>query len=96
MKEQADSFMGFMSRVQYKNSEKTTLEMVLQPKGDRMKFEYDYGDSWVHDLWVKDARDYAPGEEPVIKSSAEQADINAVPTKPRIKRYLFIQSFLLF
>ena len=67
MKEQADSFMGFMSRVQYKNSEKTTLEMVLQPKGDRMKFEYDYGDSWVHDLWVKDARDYAPGEEPVIK-----------------------------
>ena len=67
MKEQADSFMGFMSPVQYKNSEKTTLEMVLQPKGDRMKFEYDYGDSWVHDLWVKDARDYAPGEEPVIK-----------------------------
>ena len=67
MKEQADSFMGFMSPVQYKNSEQTTLEMVLQPKGDRMKFEYDYGDSWVHDLWVKDARDYAPGEEPVIK-----------------------------
>ena len=67
MKEQADSFMGFMSPVQYKNSEKTTLEMVLQPKGDRMKFEYDYGDSWVHDLWVKGSRDYAPGEEPVIK-----------------------------
>ena len=67
MKEQADSFMGFMSPVQYKNSEQTTLEMVLQPKGDRMKFEYDYGDSWVHDLWVKGSRDYAPGEEPVIK-----------------------------
>ncbi|MBQ2588948.1 MAG: hypothetical protein II576_06815, partial [Prevotella sp.] len=27
----------------------------------------DYGDSWVHDLWVKGSRDYAPGEEPVIK-----------------------------
>ena len=67
LKEHSNSFMGFMSHVQYKNSEKTTLEMVLQPKGDRMKFEYDYGDSWVHDLWVKDARDYAPGEEPVIK-----------------------------
>lgn len=67
MKETANSFMGFMSRVQYQNSEKTSLEMVLQPHGDRLKFEYDYGDSWTHDLWVKGARDYAPDEEPVIK-----------------------------
>ena len=67
MKEQANSFMGFMSRMKYQNSEKTSLEMVLQPKGERMKFEYDYGDSWTHDLWVKGARDYAPDEEPVIK-----------------------------
>lgn len=67
MKETANSFMGFMSRVQYQNSEKTSLEMVLQPHGDRLKFEYDYGDSWTHDLWVKGARDYAPYEEPVIK-----------------------------
>lgn len=67
MKAQENSFMGFLSHAQYKNSEQTTLEMVLQPKGDRMKFEYDYGDSWVHDLWVKGARDYAAGEEPVIK-----------------------------
>ena len=32
-----------------------------------MKFEYDFGDSWEHDLWVKCVRDYAAGEEPVIK-----------------------------
>lgn len=68
MKEQErNSFLAFFSRVQYRNSEKTSLEMVLQPKGERMKFEYDYGDSWIHDLWVKGARDYATGEEPVIK-----------------------------
>ena len=67
LKEQADSFMGFFSRLEHRNSDKTSLEMVLQPKGDRLKFEYDFGDSWTHDLWVKDARDYAPGEEPVIK-----------------------------
>ena len=36
-------------------------------KGERLKFEYDFGDSWEHDLWVKGARDYAPNEEPVIK-----------------------------
>ena len=92
IKESADSFMAFLCRTQFENSEKTTLEMVLQPKaaskrgqndarissaereqarlttkGERLKFEYDFGDSWTHDLWVKGARDYAPGEEPAIK-----------------------------
>ena len=67
MKERANSFMPFLSRIVERNSEKTTLEMVLQPKGERMKFEYDFGDSWTHDLWVKAARDYAPGEEPAIR-----------------------------
>ena len=41
--------------------------MVLQPKGERMMFQYDFGDSWDHDLWVKGARDYALDEEPEIK-----------------------------
>ena len=67
MKERANNFMPFFSRVVERNSEKTTLEMVLQPKGERMKFEYDFGDSWTHELWVKAARDYAPGEEPAIR-----------------------------
>ena len=67
MKEETDSFMAFFARARYKNSEDTSLEMVLQPKGERLKFEYDFGDSWTHDLWVKGARDYASGEEPVIK-----------------------------
>lgn len=74
LKENANSFMAFMSRVQKKNSEKTSLEMVLQPKGERMKFEYDYGDSWTHDLWVKSSRDYAPDEEPVIKLLKAQGE----------------------
>ncbi|MBO7139734.1 MAG: plasmid pRiA4b ORF-3 family protein [Prevotella sp.] len=74
LKENANSFMAFMSRVQKKNSEKTSLEMVLQPKGERMKFEYDYGDSWTHDLWVKSSRDYAPNEEPVIKLLKAQGE----------------------
>ena len=67
MKERANSFKPFFSRVVERNSEKTTLEMVLQPKGERMKFEYDFGDSWTHDLWVKAAHDYAPGEQPAIR-----------------------------
>jgi len=67
LKHRNDSFFAFMSRVKYENSEKTSLEQVLQPKGERLKFEYDFGDSWTHDLWVKGARDYAPNEEPIIK-----------------------------
>ena len=67
IKESANSFMAFLSRTQFENGEKISLEMVLQPKGERIQFEYDYGDSWMHDLWVKGARDYEPGEEPVIK-----------------------------
>jgi len=67
LKHRNDSFFAFMSRVRYKNSERTSLEKVLQPKAGRLKFEYDFGDSWIHDLWVKGARDYAPNEEPVIK-----------------------------
>jgi hypothetical protein len=67
LKEQENSFFGFLSRSEHRNSEKTSLEMALQPKGKRMKFEYDFGDSWNHDLWVKAARDYAADEEPVIK-----------------------------
>lgn len=67
MKEEADNFIGFFSRVRYENTEKTSLEMVLQPKGERMKFEYDFGDSWIHELWVKGSRDYAKVEKPVVK-----------------------------
>ena len=43
-----------------------TLSDLLHEKGDRMKFEYDFGDSWVHDVWLKGERDYEPGEQPVL------------------------------
>ena len=67
IKEHKNSFFGFLSRVQYVNTETTSLEMVLQPKRGRFKFEYDMGDSWTHDVWVKDARNYAKNEKPVIR-----------------------------
>lgn len=45
---------------------KVTLSDVLTEKGVRIKLEYDYGDSWEHDVWVKGIRDYAEGEKPGI------------------------------
>ena len=31
-----------------------------------MKFEYDFGDSWEHEIWVKGIREYAPGDTPDV------------------------------
>lgn len=45
-----------------RNEEEYTLAEVLPAKGDRIVFEYDFGDSWMHDVWVKGIREYAPGE----------------------------------
>ena len=45
-----------------RNEEEHTLGEVLPAKGDRIVFEYDFGDNWMHDVWVKGIRDYAPGE----------------------------------
>lgn len=41
---------------------KYTLSDLLKEKGDRMKFDYDYGDSWEHDVWVKAISDYGKDE----------------------------------
>ncbi|MBR1666994.1 MAG: plasmid pRiA4b ORF-3 family protein [Bacteroidaceae bacterium] len=40
-----------------------TLAEVLPEKGDRIIFEYDFGDKWNHDVWVKGIRDYKLDEE---------------------------------
>lgn len=39
---------------------------VLSFKGKRIVFEYDFGDSWEHDIWVKGVRKYEEGEEPKV------------------------------
>lgn len=46
---------------------KFALSDLLVEKGDKMKFDYDYGDSWEHDVWVKGIREYQNGEKPHIK-----------------------------
>lgn len=49
-----------------KDFAKVTLSDLLTEKGVRMKLEYDYGDSWEHDVWVKGIREYDKGEKPSI------------------------------
>ena len=49
-----------------KDFAKVALSDLLTEKGVRMKLEYDYGDSWEHDVWVKGIREYDKGEKPSI------------------------------
>ena len=49
------------------DTNKIAVGNLLKEKGDRMKFEYDFGDSWIHDVWLKSVREYAPGEIPKVE-----------------------------
>ncbi|MBQ6278293.1 MAG: plasmid pRiA4b ORF-3 family protein [Muribaculaceae bacterium] len=66
MEEYNDMFGGleFSRNVDANNY---SLDDVLKEKGDRMKFEYDFGDGWMHEMWVKGITDYEPGQEPKVE-----------------------------
>lgn len=61
-----DDIFAPFSRVKRHDITQYTLSDVLQEKGKRIKFEYDFGDDWQHDLWIKGEREYAKGEKPAI------------------------------
>lgn len=46
-----------------RESSKYTLSQVLPEKGKKIEFEYDFGDSWCHNLSVSAIDEYAEGEE---------------------------------
>lgn len=46
---------------------KFALSDLLKEKGDRMMFEYDFGDNWRHDVWLKGIRPYEKDEKPRIE-----------------------------
>lgn len=43
------------------------ISNFFKEKKDRIKYEYDFGDSWEHEIWLKGTREYNPEEEPMIK-----------------------------
>lgn len=42
------------------------LSEILKKKDDCILFEYDFGDSWNHDVCLKGIREYKEGEEPAL------------------------------
>ena len=49
-------------RIENYNQEDFTLGEVLSEKGDTMVWEYDFGDSWEHDVRLSSVEEYAEGE----------------------------------
>lgn len=56
----------FFSRAEYAAAEDHSIADLLKEKQRRVIFEYDFGDSWEHEVWIKGIRDYAEGEEPTL------------------------------
>lgn len=63
--EEEDDYMIF-DDYQRQDSNDWSLEQVLMEKGDRMEYEYDFGDGWKHEIWVKGIREYNLDEKPGI------------------------------
>lgn len=43
------------------------ISHLLKAEKDKVVFEYDYGDSWEHEVTLSKAEDYADGEEPRVR-----------------------------
>lgn len=45
-------------------TEDYSLSDLLNQKGKRVKYDYDFGDSWEHDVWMKGVADYTDDHQP--------------------------------
>lgn len=64
---QDGELFGFFQRVTTLDTNKYAISHIFKEKKDRVKYEYDFGDSWEHEIWLKGIRDYEPDEQPCFK-----------------------------
>ena len=64
-REQMENSFGY-GRFTCQDMDTCTVDDLLTEKGKRAIFEYDFGDSWEHDVWYKGEREYDKGEKPTI------------------------------
>ena len=60
-------FGDFANKIRAHSTEDYPISALLKEKGDRIHFEYDLGDEWRHDIWVKGIREYRPDEKIGLK-----------------------------
>lgn len=54
------------SRIRTLATEDYPISELFKEEKVRIKYEYDFGDSWEHDIWLKGVRDYEDGESPKL------------------------------
>lgn len=54
-------------RIRHFNQEEVSIGEVLHEKGRSFTFEYDFGDSWEHEVLLSSVADYADGEPRKIR-----------------------------
>lgn len=67
VKHDQKTFGEFASRRRTLVSDDYPLSAIFKEKGDRISFEYDFGDSWNHEIWLKGIREYGDDEKPTLK-----------------------------
>lgn len=54
-------------RIRHYNQEDYTIAQMLADKGKHVVFEYDFGDSWEHEVTLSSVDEYKDGEARVIR-----------------------------
>jgi Plasmid pRiA4b ORF-3-like protein len=63
---------------------RTTLDRALRRPGDRMKYEYDFGDSWEHDILFEAALPIEPdGVYPRVEAGKRASPGRRTPSLAR-------------
>ena len=55
------------------NSRRVKLERLVSEKGSTFLYEYDFGDSWIHELELEDVVEHKPGRRMLVCLDGERA-----------------------
>lgn len=64
---QDKKFFGAFQKEMALDTSKYPISFLLREKKDRIRYEYDFGDSWEHEIWLKGIREYDSEEQPCLK-----------------------------
>ena len=67
LKQDENFILPFSPTIKKFDSNNFALSDIFKEKGKRIRYEYDFGDGWEHDVWLKGMRQYEEGEEINLK-----------------------------
>ena len=67
LKYEPEMFDFLESQIRTVAADNYPISDIFKEKGDRIEFEYDFGDCWRHDIWLKGISEYQPDESKTLK-----------------------------